>query len=274
MSKRYQPIDHRSFANYLFDTEDLDPIYVGLYRLNLSQGQLASWLLSYWCFYHAGVSCSLVESNNYWDDMIDFAGRKAAPRGTERRHFRGQKAVDAVAYLMHRYGKPLNAVNDLVSGDFTFANISERVQQWPLFGPWIAFKVADMLERCAQYPIDFSNCELSMYSEPTKGALLIAQQEMDVLFMPETLSLVVDVCQELLQIHEGRRAPPTYDRPINIQEIETILCKFKSHWYGHYPLGKDTVEVYHALQGYGTLADKMSKALYDMMSTKEVTTYG
>ena len=253
---KYSPLDHVAFANNLFETEDLDPVYVGLVRLELSPGQLAAWLLSYWCFYHSGVSCKLTESHNYWDDMIQYAGMQAAPRGTERRHFRGQKAVEAVYYLQRRYRTPLNAMEDLASGDQTFQDISQRVQQWPLFGPWIAFKVADMLERCAKVPVDFSNCELSMYSEPTKGAVLISQQQ-------GWSPLVRKVCQNLGLIHIGRKAPPTYDRFVNIQEIETILCKFKAHWNGHYPLGKDTIEVCHALKGWGPLADKMRNSLPD-----------
>lgn len=258
---KYSPLDHIAFANNLFDTKDLDPVYVGLVRLELPPGKLAAWLLSYWCFYHSGVSCKLAKSHNYWDDMIQFAGMQAAPRGTERRHFRGQKAVDAVYYLQRRYQTPLNAIEDLVSGDQTFQDISQRVQQWPLFGPWIAFKVADMLERCAKVSVDFSNCELDMYSEPTKGALLIGILDVDLLLRPQ--SGVTEVCRYLQNVHGKRKAPPTYDRFVNIQEIETILCKFKAHWNGHYPLGKDTIEVCHALKGWGPLADKMRNSLPD-----------
>jgi hypothetical protein len=46
------------------------------------------------------------------------------------------------------------------------------------------------------------------------------------------------------------RAPPRYERPINIQEVETILCKWKSHLSGHYELGKDIIEVRHGLLRY------------------------
>jgi hypothetical protein len=36
-----------------------------------------------------------------------------------------------------------------------------------------------------------------------------------------------------------RRAPPGFERDINIQEIETILCKWKSYMKGHYQIGED-----------------------------------
>ena len=30
---------------------------------------------------------------------------------------------------------------------------------------------------------------------------------------------------------------------MNVQEVETILCKWKSHMGGHYPLGNDLHEI-------------------------------
>jgi len=44
------------------------------------------------------------------------------------------------------------------------------------------------------------------------------------------------------------KAPPWFDRPLNIQEAETILCKYKSHTHGHYPVGKDVAAVKKALE--------------------------
>lgn len=259
----YERLGPRAFGTYLLDSGDLDPVYIGLHGLQLPPGGLAAWLVSYWCFYHAGVSCQLVgeEYERYWERMEELAGRRAGPRGTERRHFRGPKAPAAILYLKARYGSPLNVLEDLASGPLTFGDISARVQQWPLFGPWIAFKIADMLERCAGVPVDFSDCELSMYQEPIAGALLVAEQE----GWPFDLR---DTVRRLREIYGGRQAPPAFDRPVGLQEIETILCKFKSHWRGHYPLGKDTNELRHTLGdphgpngGWGPLAWRMKQIL-------------
>jgi hypothetical protein len=43
-------------------------------------------------------------------------------------------------------------------------------------------------------------------------------------------------------------APPTMDRNIGLQELETILCKWKSHQNGHYPLDNDLVEIRHGAE--------------------------
>ena len=34
-------------------------------------------------------------------------------------------------------------------------------------------------------------------------------------------------------------APPEYEREINMQEIETCLCKYHSYYHGHYKAGED-----------------------------------
>lgn len=253
---KYKPVDYFTFGKYLLNKNDLDPVYVGLVGLELPPGQLASWLLSYWCFYHVGVSCLLTESHDYWGDVEKYAGMKAAPRGIERRHFRGQAAVDAVYYLSQRYKSPLHAMEDLkTEGGDTFKTVSFSVQQWPLFGPWVAFKVADMIDRCTTTKVDFSNCELSMYKEPVAGAKLIAQQE-------RWETDLQGVCKILEKKFDSYLAPPKYERQVGLQEIETILCKYKSHYNGHYPLGKDTHELHNTLSGeWGPLAKKMKEYL-------------
>ena len=252
---KYEVLSHWDFGKNLLETGDLDPVYIGLNKLELLPEQLHQWLLSYWCFYHAGISCQIsgLESVDFWHYLLFWASRPAAPRGIERRHFRGFAAQKAVHWLQETYISASEAIEDITKGATTFQQINSNVQNWPLFGPWIAFKVADMLERCAGIEIDFSNCELEMYSEPTKGALLIADLE----DWDRNVKTVVD---QLYIAYSSYKSPPTYDRPVGLQEIETIFCKFKSHYNGHYPLGKDTRELKEMLHGWGPLAERMIQA--------------
>ena len=55
-------------------------------------------------------------------------------------------------------------------------------------------------------------------------------------------------------------APPGRTRRIGIQEVETVLCKYKSHTHGRYAVGKDIEETYHSLAGMGDLAGQMLKS--------------
>ena len=247
----YQRLGHYDFGAGLLQTGDLDPVYIMLHRADLEPPALARWLVAYWCFYHSGVASALTETPDFWAAARAHAATPKSARGTERRHFRGPAAPRALDWLRERWAEPEDWVRYL-STEPTFASVAARAQEAPLFGPWIAFKIADMLERCAGAAIDFSGCELSIYAEPKKGATLIAQQE----GWPDTLQYV---CDRLAALHGHHLAPPDGGRLVNIQEIETILCKFKSHWGGHYPLGKDTHETREQLHGWGPLAEKLEK---------------
>lgn len=256
MGKVKEAMTWRNFGAYLLETGDLDPIYIGLVRLELPSKRLAKWLISYWCFYHAGLSCALSELSNieFWRGVTEIAGRPASPRGTERRHFRGQKAVKAVEWIADACPEPEDAIWSLVDAGRppTFRDISERIQTWPLFGPWIAFKAVDMLDRCAGVAVNVSDCALEMYKEPVAGANLIATLEKGFWSTEQVVNLLLTQFGDML-------APPRYERLVDILEVETILCKFKSHFTGHYPPGKDSREVIERLEGYGETAEKMLK---------------
>ena len=287
------------FGSHLLRSLDLDPIYVMLHRAVeqklMCHAQLHQWCVAYWCTYHAGVASLTVDMCDrhgpqyIWNMMNDVAGNftRQWPRGTERRHFRGANAANLVAGLEQKYPTSSDLVRYLADGMMpndpipttpfpleksrwrTFNQISKRAQEHNGFGPWIAFKIADMMERVMGFEVDFHDCLLGVYKDPLEGAKLqyyIWYGEPEYERTPQQkLAIVVE---RLMEIFGDEYAPPNtgavhygHLRTINIQEIETILCKWKSHMNGHYPLGKDTKEVGHALKGWGTLAEAMSTLL-------------
>jgi hypothetical protein len=248
------------FGRALLESGDLDPIYVMLHRAKLETNQLKRWLMAYWFFYHAGVASKLSEYEGevFWGRALYHAEGKNAPRGTERRHFRGEKAESAIRWFRGMYAGPELAV-DFASAGRTFQTVSASVKLWPQFGPWIAFKVADMLERVLGVPVDFSDCDLlSFYEEPRKAAEILVKRPGAGFRTDAQPQAAVD---HLLRRFYFHKAPPSNNRPLNIQEVETILCKWKSHLNGHYPVGKDTREIRHALDGWGPLAERLKGCL-------------
>jgi hypothetical protein len=147
-------------------------------------------------------------------------------------------------WLAENYACPEAFVNVLCQrGEVpTFQELAGRCQQVPLFGPWIAFKICDMMERVLERKVDFADCELFFYKDPQRGAELAAQHL--------GLASPAAAVQHLLKVFGKQKAPPDYKRQINLQEIETVLCKWKSYLNGHYPIGKDTHEVGHALKQF------------------------
>lgn len=249
------------FGERLIETRDLDPVYVGLHGAALPRDQLYRWLTAYWMFYHVGVASWLSEKegDEYWKMLENAAvnwpdceypaptkdGRW--PRAAERRHFRGAVCMEAVRWFArnppeHYVGLLLDARDQ--------RTVMNRVQFWPLHGPWISFKAADMLERVVGVPLTFEEDIGLVYKEPRAALDILAETN------------GTDAGYEWRRAREyffRFNAPPGGDppRPCGVQEVETVLCKWKSHQKSHYPVGKDIREVRHALVGWGTTAEKI-----------------
>lgn len=257
----YPRLDIVEFGKHLLDSGDLDPVYIALHKAGWSEEYLYRWLIAYWCFYSAGAACYIAEAEGreFWlrmmvaaknEEPTPFGGRW--PRGHERRHFRGDAAVQATKKLMGRY---LNAPEDMVRyiadsahahETVPFAEVANRVKEHPLFGPWIAFKVADMLDRLEIQRVDFDEAAVFMFKDPTEAALMLWRQTQG---LPETArpkdqkAVIHAVVAHLKETFKDYTAPPLHERPVDLQEVETILCCWKSHTRGHYPKFNDTHEI-------------------------------
>lgn len=231
------------FGTRLVDSLDLDPVYVALHHSDLTRQELIHWLLAYWCYYHGGTS-SWISSGyldpkyptgwDYWDRMKLAAGSKDYPRGHERRHFRGKFSIRSVEWLALRGVEAL--FQPLLGADTDLATVMAYVTKWYGFGPWISFKVPDMLERLGLAKIRFPTQEVFLFDSPKEGAER-AWEAYGTGSKPEDLG---GWATGLVLRHLGSRlAPPGFDRGVNAQEAETVLCKWKSHLNGHYTLGED-----------------------------------
>lgn len=277
MPKRdYERLPIEAFGRHLIETGDLDPIYIALTRIDWpNEEQLDRWLIAYWCFYHGGAACYLSEHEGvaFWEKLLLAARNEEKtptgerwPRGHERRHFRGKAATEAVRTMHGRFfDKPERLVRNLLpptTDDGTslpFGLISARVQTLPLFGPWIGFKVADMVDRVLGHKVDFSEGDVfcDMFKDPTEAALRLwrlkagfphrskaeLKKGMRQVMPKDKKRAVHDVVNYLIAEFSELQAPPWNDRAIGVQEVETVLCKWKSHMNGHYPLYNDIDEI-------------------------------
>jgi hypothetical protein len=271
------------FGKALIETGDIDPVYTMLWegmncglfgdthtmyhRRGLASCTLPlqKWLLAYWCFYHVGTA-SLIASINegvdrsdtvcYWTAMNNAAQSKEYPRCPERRHFRGQNAIDSVTHLQ-RAGLtklftgliPPWSVEPGVKPS-TLGSVMEEVRTWVGFGPWIAFKVADMLERLALRRISFLNADTFLFDSPREGAELahMTYRSKQLPRSPKKRWRVYRwAVGYIVNGLKDYNAPPRGERDIGPQEAETILCKWSSHMKGHYEVGEDILAVRRGL---------------------------
>lgn len=235
--------DPVKWGRQLILSEDHDPLYSSLVRWEVNGARRRRFLLAYWCCYSVGASwwISQHSGSRFWDWLLKAAINEEEapiggrwPRAHERRHWRGAKCVKCVWTLAARFRHPEEAVLSL-EGYRSPLSIEKAMRDWPQFGPWIAFKAADMLERVLGVPIKFSNDIVTLYDDPRKGAEMMAPYL--------GLDTPQEVAEYLLEEYGGLIAPgykKDAARLCNIQEVETVLCKWKSARGGHYWLGCDT----------------------------------
>ena len=261
----------------LIKTGELDPVYIMLVEARkagvLTQIALEKWCVAYWVFYHPGAVSKIVEAKDFWQACKDHAAIQAGARGSHRRHFRAAKALKALEELSAKHETAKAAIRHLTSARATSNDVISKALEWPQFGPWIAFKVADMLDRVLGIPLDFSDCRLDIYEVPLKGGVLA-----------ELLSRRAYTYEGALETYAGSthstrrffmdagmrriikglaklKAPPYYDRAPNIQEAETIACAYQGYLSGSYQIGSDIRWIRQSLSGWGKLADKLEKFL-------------
>lgn len=284
MRRSYERISVEQFGRQLITSGDLDPVYIALHRMEMGSSKLSRWLLAYWCLYHCGLACHLSEfqGEQFWDELEKAARNDTPspvggrwPRGSERRHWRGAQAMTSCASLRSRYaGAPEGMVEYIASGQegtLPFVVVADRAKEHAGFGPWISFKVADMLDRLGIRSVSFQNADIFMFTDPTVAAKMVYAQKagMDPQRVREGgIKVKDDVIPEVVRYLENEfrdlMAPPLFERRVALQEVETVLCKWKSMMNGHYHPYKDTNEIRHGLGEWAAgckTAGKMLEAM-------------
>lgn len=272
--KNYERLSIEEFGKHLLESGDLDPIYIALSKMEWQcEEHRDRWLIAYWCYYHAGAASYISEGEgeDFWHRMMVAAQNETIapdggrwPRGHERRHFRGYQGIQAVEELSARYGDRPEAMVAYCAGLYPgvdrvdpgpFVNVSIRVQEHRGFGPWISFKIGDMIERLGIRPIDFSNADVFMFKDPALAAQMLYAQKNGI--DPQRVrdgsvkvkaTVIPEVVRYLVDHFKDYSAPPTHDRPVGLQEAETILCCWKSHLSGSYPRFNDIDEIRHGVR--------------------------
>ena len=228
-----QPVE---WGRLLISTHDHDPLYTGLANWDARGSRVRRFMVAYWCCYSVGASWYISQhsGSRFWDTLETAAANVEPsplggrwPRAHERRHWRGQKCVESVWALRSRFRHPEEAVISLEAAR-SLGQVNQ-LMDWPQFGPWIAFKAADMLERVLGAAVAFPEEVITLYKDPREGA----EMAREVLGLATTQDVVTD----MLDAYAGMIAPGFSQdsaRLCNIQEVETVLCKWKSARKGNY----------------------------------------
>lgn len=280
------------FGKVLLESNDLDPVYCALHTMHSSdilyQEQLSRWILAYSCLYHCGAASYLSEFEGeafFAALMVAARNEEPAPiggrwpRGHERRHWRGGQAVASCQALWQRYTtKPELFLMEIAGvgydfapgAAFTFKDISDRVRQHRGFGGWIAFKLADMVDRLGLRKVEFNYDDVTIYRDPVIAAERLVRMRNGFPENAQVKPEAVKAVFEALEAHFADfGAPPLYDRPIGLQEVESILCKWKSHMNGHYPIYNDITEIREGIKPWAEQSEVASYFLASMPKLPE-----
>jgi Amino acid:DNA transferase len=264
----YEKLDIFPFGKQLLESKDIDPIYVILNRAELGPELKARWCVAYWCLYHPGVASYIAQAATHDEFWLRLGGAARNspknpppvgdrwPRGKERRHWRGQNALDSQTDLVTRYFARAGKFIDLAMHHREYKGLANFVESHRGFGPWMSFKVADMMEQCWGHPVEFQGAEVFMFKDPKEAALMLWRRvtghEPTVKVKDPEAAIAHMV--RYLQVNLGHLEAPNGKRKVGLQEIETVLCKWKSHQRGHYPLNNDLRDIRSQLAEWASVS--------------------
>lgn len=273
--KEYLP-DLLKFAKHLKRSEDIDPIYPVLRELHSMHGlseEEALWhSFLYVAWYNLPVSHAVFALASEPRSKLAYKGRitkfaKTWPTGIERRSNRGGKVFQHIeafcqvtdhTSLAEWFRNGFIEAPTLAKREANWRMINERLQAVWGNGRWAAYKHCEVLRRVHDFPVEAPDMGHRFSSGPRKGlATLYGELE----GQGEAVIAVLDAQGRHLQerlYHMGLG--------LDVEELETVLCNWKSLLGGKYYVGHDIDEMQEQIEvasERGLLDDRLREELYE-----------
>jgi len=209
---------------------DSDPVYWALRRAVVHPDFGWEWTTKFavamLAYYHMGTALKAADHDgDFWQYLKSVY--PTAPRGSERRHFRGDKGLYALHRMETHSPDPTQFFTRLPSTykdirEYCAANLTE-------FGPYFVLKTVDYMDRCLRLTVGGMDALAdNLPNEPAKAVKLM-YPEMSV------ANGFRRMCGRVAML--DLRAAPDFGRPVGPAEVETSLCgwkttKYKGNWFG------------------------------------------
>ncbi len=233
---------------------DIDPVYPVLKHLVRDDGREAahSRVFAYLAWYSLASSEAALAHGLRgwpWKDLPTAEPIWARyPTGTERRALRGGKNImkhlEALTATVTTHG----SWEDWLARGLTGSQLVswERMrlvtsEPWGN-GRWASYKTCEILWKVLGYPLEATDMGNEFSSGPREGLAIVLGSA------PRGNS--PDVIRELDRLAEDLRERLEDDlgHPLGIEELETLLCDWKSTVQGNYYVGRDTDEMLEGLE--------------------------
>lgn len=252
----------QQFAIELFTTEDSDPGYQILARLPVPIQNKKRFMVAWVTFYNLGLAAKASELSGeaFWKYI--YTVYPTAKRNSERRHFRGQAGLKAIDTWWKMFPMPSKMVDYMEGKDYF--EVRENAKTVPQFGDYFVWKWADVQERVFRTPCIFPDKAAACSPKvPQQGAKII-RPDWTIL---NTYNLIAHWMNS-----KGMKSPPWYDRPMNMQEAETVCCVYKQYKKGKWCSYSRTAKAVRSL--LATPSDTAELALQEIASRIGVTSIG
>ena len=232
-----------AFADATIETKDLDPMYDFIWEARRVKGPewADRFALHFFMFYNAGEAVKAAEYDGPFWSYVEF-GYASFKRGTERRHFRGDRGASAVRNL-RKFGNPSSVWDALHEGDYLnlVANVESNFGGCQI-GPYFMWKAMDLMDRCLGRPVDvrLPDAAKFMPDEPRKCSSSV--------FPGVPIRVVLTHIADRIKRFP---APGNPNRMCSYPEAETVLCMLKGYFLTKtHVIGDDIDEKYDQLAQY------------------------
>ena len=265
------------FAEVTIKTNDLDPMYEVIYKLNKTKSRkwMGVFLMTFLLYYDAGQAIRWADhheglNGKYWEALLELNREfpTVMKRGTERRHMRGENERKALEKLASFGLEPwellmkMDPSPPLVKLSYTdLYNHMTTVFAGTQFGPYFIWKLYDIFNVCLDMPISMDAHEALKYmpGEPLKV--------LDYFCEKWNLTRHAALGQFWLEVRN-------YDHPVlpgrkcSYAETETILCMIKGFFLTKtHVIGDDIQEKFEQLTAYPDiqkLLPSLDNAIYGL----------
>lgn len=225
--------DYTRFHNAAIASRDIDPVYPVLEHLGADQGwdteALVRGVLLHVAYYDLGSA--LTAAHLHLDKGVPLGQLPAdLPCATERRNHRQPPKLTAHLAALEAqiriHGSATGWLREPLRGASAtddFEHLAAHVARVYGNGRWAAYKTAEMLWKCAGWPVRAATLAMDQASGPRHGLAVVAAG------MPLNEATAQRLCRDLAR--HGHPAAP--------EEVETTLCDFHSLCKGGYYVGHD-----------------------------------
>jgi hypothetical protein len=243
-----------AFMEAMHHSHDLDPLYPVLRKLENNFNREQSLWLSflYVAWYNLPSAWKMFCMTTYPTELACLWVDPKWPTGTERRANRGGKVIEHIQDYMlkiagsrnqhHWYTKDLQldegvwAVTDELEGNWEILN--SRLQTLHMNGRWAGYKHCEVLQKVNDIPVTAPHMGHVNSSGPRQGLAMLYDCGGLTDNSPDTIAELDAMGWDL--VVRLRKATSLH---LEVEDVETILCNWKSLMKGKYYVGHDIDEL-------------------------------